>query len=434
MPTVLERLQAKQAQTQALRERRASAVRERDAYRVQLESAESGDINRRDSPAYKGAQAAAALARQLGEQIEASMAEESNLLMLMADGVVHVPGPNGPEDHAPGAEASVEMLKAKPGRLLASILERRKASASTIPEDLRRRPAADAFLTTADISPITESQAMIDLLQPLSVALASGIVQMQISTTKVRIPRFTEAPVAGWIPELGAFPKSAPGMEMVEVKPPKVGLVSTLSLEVFEDLSPLALALIEQHILKAVAVAYDHGILFGSGAVDASGNPLQPRGIANTTGIAVVQQELTSLKPFAQAIAALIGDSAMPGALFINPLDLASMFELTEATGSLKPLWTEAIRRATDGAFALRLPYFGVPIYPTAAAPQGTALLVDPSTVVAVIRREADIALDPYYGFDTGEVGLRTYLRGDVVVGQPQGAVRITFAPPPATV
>jgi hypothetical protein len=38
----------------------------------------------------------------------------------------------------------------------------------------------------------------------------------------------------------------------------------------------------------------------------------------------------------------------------------------------------------------------------------------------------ADIAVDPYYGFDTGEVGLRTYLRGDVVVGQSKAAVVIT--------
>src|SRR5438874_13269424 len=91
------------------------------------------------------------------------------------------------------------------------------------------------------------------------------------------------------------------------------------------------------------------------------------------------------------------------------------------------PTTSPAIERPDGGAFSLTLPYFGVPIWPTPAAPQGTALLYDPRTVIAVIRREADIAIDPYYGFDTGEVGLRTYLRGDVVVGQAAGTVKITF-------
>jgi len=59
---------------------------------------------------------------------------------------------------------------------------------------------------------------------------------------------------------------------------------------------------------------------------------------------------------------------------------------------------------------------------------QGEALLYDPAVILAIVRKDADIALDPLYSFDTGEVGLRVYLRATIVVGQGNGAVHITFA------
>lgn len=428
MPTTLvDRLTATQRTIDNLRERRATTIRDRDTYRAELEQQDTID---QDSVAFTRARDAGAQVNALTGQIEAAMAEEGNILRLIGgdQSGVGVNG-NGPEDGA--LDAGTEILKAAPGRLLTSILERRKAAVSTLPDDLRRRdpaPEAVGFLTTANVSTITESQALIDLLAPMSVALASGVAQMRIDTTKQRIPRFTELPVADWIAERAPFPKSAPGIEMVDVTPPKAGLITPLSLEVFEDLRPLTLAMLQTQMLRAVALAYDRGILFGTGSNS------QPRGVANTTGIAVVSQPLTGLAPFAQAIARLIGDNAFPGALVINPLDLGTMLALTEFSGSSNsnvPLWTDAIQRAANGAYALRLPYFGVPVWPTPAAPQGTALLYDPATILAVIRREADIALDPYYDFDNGDVGLRTYIRGDVVVAQPKGAVKITFTAAP---
>jgi hypothetical protein len=45
-----------------------------------------------------------------------------------------------------------------------------------------------------------------------------------------------------------------------------------------------------------------------------------------------------------------------------------------------------------------------------------------------VVRRQGDVAIDPYYSMDNGLVGLRCFLRGTVVVGQATGAVHITFA------
>ena len=60
--------------------------------------------------------------------------------------------------------------------------------------------------------------------------------------------------------------------------------------------------------------------------------------------------------------------------------------------------------------------------------PAGKAVVYDPSVITAVIRHPIDLAVDPFHGFDTGEVGLRSYVRADVLVGQATGVAVITFS------
>jgi len=74
-----------------------------------------------------------------------------------------------------------------------------------------------------DVDSVSEGVALIDLLAPQAVAFAAGIQRVVIGTTETRAPRFTDLPDAGWVPELGAFPKSDVGLEMVEMRPPRRG-------------------------------------------------------------------------------------------------------------------------------------------------------------------------------------------------------------------
>jgi HK97 family phage major capsid protein len=395
--------------------------------------ASSGHATEQTSAEFRAAEQASQAYTQAAEAVSAL---EDTRERLMGIASSDMPGNgNGPQDGDPRAALTasgsvnreqVQALTATPGMWLASTLERRKRDVPTISEDLRVAPAAAALgqITTANVSTQTEGEAVIDLLAPQSVVFASGVTVLRIDTTKTRVPRFTDLPVAGWIPELAPFPKSAPGIEMVDVEPPKVGLVTPLSLEVFQDLRPLTLAMLQTQILRAIALEYDRGILWGSGA------GAIPRGIANTPGIAAITGiDLYNLAAFAEAIAVLIASNARPGVLVMNPLDVGTLLKLTEAesgAGSNVPLWQASINSPSG----LRLPFFGLPIWPTPAAPRGSALCYDPATIIAVLRRELDLALDPYYGFDTGEVGFRAYLRGDVVVGQGAGTALILFGKP----
>ena len=379
----------------------------------------------RASDDFKRAAEASDRLREVNEEMARAQSHELAIVTILGEGVEPT-GVNGPTDAAV-EPTMVKALTDNPGALLATILERRKADVATLPAELRDKPsrlqASLPNITTANISTVTETDAVIDLLSPASVAIASGIQTLRIDTTKTRVPRFTELPEADWIPELGAFPKNGPGLEMVDVEPPKVGLVTPLSIEVFEDLSPLTLSMIQVQLMRAVALAYDRGILFGTGEDD------EPLGVANTNLIGAVEAPpLANLSAFAEAIAALIASNASPRALVMNPLDVGVLLQAVEFSGTTEsnvPLWKDAI----TGPSGLSLPYFRIPIWPTPACPQGNALLYDPATIIAVIRRPADIAIDPYYDFDHGAVGLRVYIRGDVVVGQPQGTVLIEFEP-----
>lgn len=418
--TVRDRLKEIRANVRELRDERAELAK--DAREAAEAFAQTDTVNAdlTSSPEFKRAKAAKDHLDECDGRLRQAQATELEVLSLLSGDVTAPAGLNGPEE---GTNLDVvRQLKATPGALLSSVLESRKRDVSTLDND-RRFKAAAVGVSTDDISTATESQVIIDLLTPLSVARASGIITYPIDTTKTRIPRFTDLPVAEWVPEGGAFPKSAPGIEMVESKPPKVGLVTPLSVEVFDDLSPLAVSMIQVQILRALALAYDRGILFGSGEDE------EPLGVANAPGVGeVAAPPLENLAAFAEALATLIGENARPGALVINPIDLGTLLQAVEFTGASEsnvPLWKSSVNSVSG----LALPYFNVPLWPTPACPQGTALLYDPSTIVAVVRKELDISVDPYYDLDHGEVGLRTYLRGDVVVGQPAGTVVITFGP-----
>jgi hypothetical protein len=100
---------------------------------------------------------------------------------------------------------------------------------------------------------------------------------------------------------------------------------------------------------------------------------------------------------------------------------------LTEGSGTAVTSNVPLLRAFGQG---FELPYSpGLRWWLTPAAPVGTAVLYDPAELVGVIRREMDVAIDPFFGFQKGEVGLRVYARADVVVGQSASAVTIDLTP-----
>jgi HK97 family phage major capsid protein len=357
-----------------LRDRRAVKKRDADAAKTQFAATPGHNT---DSAEFKSAEAAVAAVKDLDGKIRDAQAAQVGILKLMGQ---------EPEGASDGDARELERLKSQPGRWLAAVLDRRKGEIQRLPDEIRFK----TLTVGSNVSTVEESAAVIDLLTPMTVAAASGIRAISTGATEMKVPRFTTLPVADWIAELGEFPVSDPGLELVTAKPPKVGLVSGLSIEAFDDLSPETFALAQTQLLRAVALAYDKGLFFGSGTAP------EPRGVANTTGVIVKTAVPKTLLGLADSIAALIATNARPGALILNPADFGELLGLTQETGSAVPLWNTPV---TGGAVGLRLPYWDVPTFLTAACPVDTAPLYDPATITAVVRKAVDVAIDPFWDF-----------------------------------
>jgi HK97 family phage major capsid protein len=412
--------------------------------REELERAGQTVLQDRDHPTYQATLGASQALEEAVRELERLRSTRDGLIEISTG---HAPGSvNGPQDGdvevtRPGSArgilrgslgrddpATLELTQ-RPGAWLSAALATGARSVSNLPEDLRMQATmtVGASGTTTQTSsgvidvlpPRPVTAAVVDLLAPVSVVAAAGFTVLEIETSEVKVPRFTALPVSGWVAELGAIPKADTGLEMLTVKPGKVGIRQDLSLELFEDLSPAALALAQTQLLRSVALKFDQGLLAGSGTEP------EPRGIFNTPGIGAVSGPLTSLAVFADAIATLLAGNARPGGVFMHPLDVGKLVKLVEASGSNKPLWQAAI----NGPTGLLLPFWEVPIYPTTGLAQGQALMVDPGTILIVVRRHADVAFDPFADLDHAAVGFRVLARAHPVVGQPAGSVAITFTP-----
>jgi hypothetical protein len=207
-PTLRDRLKSLRDDVSAARDERAEAMRARDDAREAYARADVPESRLMETEEFKRAERAVERLNAINDRLEDLQGAERGILAMLGEAGTPAPGSAGATGANPDA---VNALTRSPGVLLASILERRKAEVPTLPDHLRFKLAAmQTPLTTGEVSTVTEGEAVIDLLSPASVAMASGIQTPPIDTTKARVPRFTDLPTAAWIPELGAFPKNGP--------------------------------------------------------------------------------------------------------------------------------------------------------------------------------------------------------------------------------
>lgn len=266
-----------------------------------------------------------------------------------------------------------------------------------------------------------------DRLAAASVGLASGFTVIDTDRQKVAVPHVTDDPAADWTDEGDELPLSDPAGATIEAVPRKLGVVTSITNEVFNDSEPAALALAEQTIIRSLALSLDHGFYEGSGT-----SP-EVRGLKNVSGIQEVSMgtngaALASFDPFADALSLLEAENAPgPYAVAMHPRSFRAARKLKDDTG--RPLLTESPDQAT--------PYqlWGAPVFLSAqlavnetqgsATTASSAYVYSPPQVVAVRRQDTEVTVDPLFDLRRELIGVRATTRWDLVVPNPKAVVRV---------
>lgn len=127
----------------------------------------------------------------------------------------------------------------------------------------------------------------------------------------VDIPRQNSATQAYWVGEGAAPSESEPGIDQIAFSPKTLAAYTDITRKLMLQSTPDAELIVRNDLLKVMALALDHAVLYGSGSAN------QPKGLINQTGINAV--------PLAAATPTFAELVAMETAIAVADADVGSM-------------------------------------------------------------------------------------------------------------
>lgn len=404
--TLQERLKAIKAAASDARDARAAANADRDRHREAF--AREGGPAAPSNPLFAALEGAAQRVSAAQVEVERLGEEERGLLLVLGRDAPDPGGPDGPRDAGHVSAATMQA----PGGWLATAMHAEIGSGGM-----------RAALTTAQVGSRDDvSRVFFSRLADVSAITAAVANVVDIETSSIRIPRLTgRLAAAAATPELAPMPESDPPYDVVDVAPPKYGVLTGLSVEAFRDARPPLLAATERELISAIARGFDAACFTG-----AATGP-QP-GLLTVTGSAVVDAAgaLANLDVFVRAIGALRRSGAVPAAILMAPATWERLGLLKDESGSARPLVGGQPHAIADGP-AERL--LGLPVHLSEGCPAANALVVDTAELTIVRRQGVEVETFEHFNFASGEVGVRAIARLALVVNQPAGLARIDNLP-----
>jgi len=274
--------------------------------------------------------------------------------------------------------------------------------------------------------PAPLSARVIDKARLVARVMQAGALTIPMDSSTMKIARVAGDPTAAWKLENAAATASDMVLEQVELTARTLMGYVKSSVELIEDAQPGIDDVIENALAGALARELDRAALRGSGT------PPEPRGIRNTTGVAIQSMgtnglALANYDPFSTAVQTVRAANFEPNAIIYSPRTAGNLDRLKDTTN--QPLQPPP---SVDGL--LKLPTAQVPDNLT----QGSSSLASDAYVgqwdqlligmrqrlVIEASREASDATDS--AFRQLQVHIRAYLRADVAVAQPSAFVVVT--------
>ncbi len=268
------------------------------------------------------------------------------------------------------------------------------------------------------------SARVIDRARNQARVLKSGARTIPMETSTMKLARVANDGTAAWKLENAAATASDLVLEQISLQAKTLVALVRSSIEIVED-SDIE-GTIENALASALALQLDLACLRGSGV-----NP-EPRGIRNTTGVAIQSlgangAALTSYDPISTAVQTIQAANGDPNAVIYSPRTAGSLDRLKDTTNQplRPPPSVEGLQRLVTAQIPDNLTQGTSTLASEAYVGQWDELLIGVRrNLVIEASREAADATES--AFRNMQVWIRAYLRADVAIAQPSHFVTIT--------
>lgn len=269
---------------------------------------------------------------------------------------------------------------------------------------IQRRDLTVGTTTAGGFLVGTENMSFIEMLRNRAIAFRMGARRMSGLVGNVTVPRQTGAATAVWLAnEASTLTESQQTFAQMALSPKTVGAYTEISRQLLLQSSPDAEGIVTSDLATVTTLAYDAGVISGSGA---SG---QPTGITNTAGIGSVSGTGFIAAAFARVLefqTDVAGSNVMPaaGGYVTTHALAASLIQAVKYTNTASPVWEGNV---WDGAVQ------GFPAMATNQMAAASMLFGDWSQVVVGEWGVLEIEVNPYANFQAGIIGVRAIVSMD---------------------
>jgi HK97 family phage major capsid protein len=273
------------------------------------------------------------------------------------------------------------------------------------------------------------STKIIDRVRNAAQVMKAGAVTVPMDSDTLHMARLVGGSTAEWKAESAPVSESDQTYERITLKTKTAVVLQRLSQELFEDLSPEGLKVVENEIAQALALKLDFAALIGNPDADAE----SPRGILYQSGVNMVDMGAaagatpTDFDFLIDAVAAIRDANGTASAAIMASRTLTTLDKLKDTTG-------QPLRQPEAVANLTKYVSNTVPTDLThgTATDASLAFVGGFENVLIGVRPQLGIrfkVLDQRYA-DNLQVGLIAWLRADVALAHPEHLSVVTGIKP----
>jgi len=294
--------------------------------------------------------------------------------------------------------------------------------------DLERRALSEGTNSAGGfLTPEPLATYVIDRIRNQARVIEAGARTLAMDSDSFSIPRLVSGVTAGWRSENAAVAESDPVFERVTFTARSLAVMTRLSYELFQDMTPDGATVIENELVQALAIELDRVALRGTGTAP------EPKGVKNQTGVATLTNGANgaafTYTSLVNAVSTVQAAGFNPNATILAPRATKSLALIADTTG--QPLQAPPYLSGHDLLVTNQIPINLTTGTSTdtseAYTGQWDQLLIGFRPVVSISVQKVDgpagmvgVKLSDQAYMSTMQVAILAFLRADIQVMHPE--------------